>query len=68
MNKTTVGKIIIVCGEAKKKLGFSIVTLDRELAKNRLPHFRVGRRVLFAQELLEKYIQQNTRNVVIRRS
>ncbi len=54
--------------EAAQKLGISVVTLDRELAKNRMPHFRVGRRVLFTQELLEKYIEQNTQDVVIRRS
>ncbi len=54
--------------EAARKLGVSVVTVDRELAKNRMPHFRVGRRVLFTQELLEKYIEQNTKDAVIRRS
>ncbi len=54
--------------EAAQKLGISIVTLDRELAKKRMPHFRVGRRVLFTQELLERYIEQNTQDAVIRRS
>ncbi|HXH68738.1 MAG TPA: helix-turn-helix domain-containing protein [Pyrinomonadaceae bacterium] len=48
--------------EAAQKLGISVVTLDREMAKKRMPHFRIGRRVLFTQELLEKYIAQNTKN------
>jgi excisionase family DNA binding protein len=68
MNQENIAKITFDRKEAAQKLGISVVTLDRELAKNRLPHFRVGRRVLFTQELLEKYIQQNTQNVVIRRS
>lgn len=48
--------------EAAKRLGVSVVTVDRELARKRMPHFRIGRRVLFTQELLEKYIEQNTKN------
>ncbi|MEJ7863414.1 MAG: helix-turn-helix domain-containing protein [Pyrinomonadaceae bacterium] len=54
--------------EAALKLGISVVTLDRELAKGKMPHFRVGRRVLFTQELLEKYIEQNTQDARTRRS
>lgn len=48
--------------EAAKWLGVSVVTIDRELARRRIPHFRIGRRVLFTEELLEKYIEQNTKN------
>lgn len=48
--------------EAAERLGVSVVTIDRELARKNLPHFRIGRRVLFTQELLEKYIEQNTKN------
>ncbi len=54
--------------EAAYRLGVSVVTLDREIAKKKMPHFRVGRRVLFTQELLEKYIEQNTQDAVVRRS
>lgn len=53
--------------EAARKLGISVITLDREIAKKRMPHFRIGRRVLFTQELLEKYIEQNTYDSVARR-
>lgn len=49
--------------EAAKRLGVSLVTIDRELARKRLPHFRCGRRVLFTNELLERYIEQNTQNL-----
>lgn len=52
--------------EAARRLGVSLVTIDRELAKKRLPHFRVGRRVLFTQFLLERYIEQNTKDAVIK--
>jgi excisionase family DNA binding protein len=47
--------------EAARRLGISVVTLDREVANKRMPHFRIGRRVLFTNELLEMYISQNTR-------
>ncbi len=46
--------------EAAQRLGISVVTLDRELARKRMPHFRVGRRVLFTDELLRRYIAENT--------
>ncbi len=68
MNYENTTKITFDRKEAAQKLGISVVTLDRELAKNRMPHFRVGRRVLFTQELLEKYIEQNTKYAVIKRS
>lgn len=68
MNQEKTERITLDRKEAAQKLGISVVTLDRELAKNRMPHFRVGRRVLFTQELLEKYIEQNTQDAVIRRS
>jgi excisionase family DNA binding protein len=47
--------------EAARRLGVSVVTVDRELGKKRMPHYRIGRRVLFTQELLDQYIDQNTR-------
>ena len=48
--------------EAANRLGVSVITIDRELARKNMPHFRIGRRVLFTQELLEKYIEKNTKN------
>jgi excisionase family DNA binding protein len=68
MNARVIEKITFNRKEAAHKLGISVVTLDRELAKNKMPHFRVGRRVLFTQELLEKYIEQNTKDAVTRHS
>jgi len=56
-NTLTFGRI-----EAARRLGVSVVTVDRELARERLPHFRIGRRVLFTAELLETYISRNTKN------
>ena len=47
--------------EAASRLGISVVTVDREVARRRMPHFRVGRRVLFTQELLDQYIEENTK-------
>lgn len=49
--------------EAARRLSISVVTLDREIAKNKMPHFRVGRRILFTEKLLREYIEQNTKNV-----
>ena len=68
MNQEQTDKLTFDRKEAAHKLGISVVTLDRELARNKMPHFRVGRRVLFTQVLLEKYIEQNTHDAVIRRS
>ena len=48
--------------EAARRLGISVVTLDREIAKKKMPHFRVGRRILFTENLLLEYINQNTKN------
>jgi excisionase family DNA binding protein len=62
MNQQDTEKLTFDRKEAARKLGVSVVTIDRELAKKRMPHFRVGRRVLFTQELLEKYIEKNTKN------
>ena len=62
MNAESTEKITFDRKEAARKLGVSVVTIDRELAKKRIPHFRVGRRVLFTQELLERYIEKNTKN------
>jgi len=46
--------------EAARRLGISVVTLDRKVAERLIPHFRVGRRVLFTQPLLDRYIRDNT--------
>ncbi len=48
--------------EAAQRLGISVVTLDREVAKRRMPHLRIGRRVLFTEQLLTQYIEQHTKN------
>jgi excisionase family DNA binding protein len=47
--------------EAARRLGFSVVTLDRELARGNITHFRSGRRVLFTQSHIDEYIQRNER-------
>ena len=46
--------------EAAKRLGVSVVTVDRLLAQRKISHYRVGRRVLFTEAHLNEYIQQNT--------
>lgn len=45
--------------EAARRLGFSVVTLDRELARGNITHFRSGRRVLFTNAHLDEYIKRN---------
>jgi excisionase family DNA binding protein len=47
--------------EAARRLGLSVVTLDRELARGNITHVRVGRRVLFTQAHLEDYLERNER-------
>jgi excisionase family DNA binding protein len=48
--------------EAAEKLGISLITLDRELARKRIPHLRIGRRVLFTEGHLEQYIERNSKD------
>lgn len=60
--ETKENKITLDRREAAKRLGISLITLDRELAKKRIPHFRVGRRVLFTENHLEQYIERNSKN------
>jgi excisionase family DNA binding protein len=47
--------------EAARRLGLSVVTIDRELARGNITHFRSGRRVLFTQTHLDEYIKRNER-------
>jgi excisionase family DNA binding protein len=45
--------------EAARLLGLSVATIDRELAREKITHFRSGRRVLFTQAHLDEYIKRN---------
>lgn len=47
--------------EAARRLGLSVVTVDREVARGNITHFRSGRRVLFTQTHLDDYIKRNER-------
>ena len=47
--------------EAARRLGLSVATIDRELARENITHVRSGRRVLFTQAHLDEYIKRNER-------
>lgn len=47
--------------EAARRLGVSVVTLDRMIAKKRIPHVRIGRRVLMTQSMVDQVIEMNTK-------
>jgi excisionase family DNA binding protein len=49
--------------EAACRLGVSVVTIDRELARGNIAYFRSGRRVLFTQSHLNEYIRRNEHKV-----
>lgn len=49
--------------EAARRLGISVVTIDRELARGNIAYFRSGRRVLFTQSHLNEYIKRNEHKV-----
>ncbi len=49
--------------EAARRLGLSVVTIDREIAQGNIIHFRSRRRVLFTQAHLDEYIDRNERKV-----
>lgn len=44
---------------AARRLGLSVATIDRELARKNITHVRSGRRVLFTQAHLDEYIKRN---------
>ncbi|MBS1798094.1 MAG: helix-turn-helix domain-containing protein [Acidobacteria bacterium] len=62
MREEQTKKITLDRKEAAEFLGISVVTLDREVAKKRIPHVRLGRRVLFTHSLLQAYLEENTKN------
>jgi excisionase family DNA binding protein len=43
--------------EAAVYCGVSTITIDRALAKNVIGHFRIGRRVVFAIEHLDRFLK-----------
>jgi excisionase family DNA binding protein len=45
--------------EAARRLGLSVATIDRELAREKITHVRSRRRILFTQEHLDEYIKRN---------
>lgn len=46
--------------QAAKYLGVCVMTIDRALAKGELPHYRIGRRVLFDPERhLEQFLRRH---------
>ena len=42
--------------EAARRLGVSVITIDRLTAAGRLRHFRIGRRILFCQAHLTEFL------------
>lgn len=61
MKNTIQEKVTFSRREAARHLGLSVVTIDREVARGNIAHFRGGRRVLFTQAHLDEYIQRNER-------
>jgi len=61
MENTVQEKVAFDRNEAAKRLGLSVVTIDRERARGNIAHFRGGRRVLFTQAHLDEYIKHNER-------
>lgn len=62
MEELETNKIPFDRKEAARRLGVSVVTLDRLLAAKKIGHFRVGRRILFVQNLIDRFIETNTKN------
>ncbi len=61
MGNTNQESVALDRKRAAQRLGLSVVTLDRELARGNITHFRSGRRVLFTQAHLDDYIKRNER-------
>lgn len=43
--------------EAAEYCGVSTITIDRALAKNLIGHFKIGRRIIMAQEHLDEFLR-----------
>ncbi len=39
--------------------GVSVITIDRALSKNKISHFRIGRRVVFDKRHLDEFLNSN---------
>ncbi len=39
--------------------GVSVITIDRALSKNKISHFRIGRRVIFDKRHLDEFLNGN---------
>ncbi len=39
--------------------GVSVITIDRALSKNKISHFRIGRRVIFDKRHLDEFLNSN---------
>lgn len=39
--------------------GVSVITIDRALSKNKISHFRIGRRVVFDKRHLDEFLNRN---------
>ena len=52
-------KVLFDRAEAARRLAISIPTLDRLVKAGRISHFRVGRRVLFSEELVSDFLAES---------
>lgn len=46
--------------EAARRLGVSVVTLDRLIAQRKITHARIGRRILFTQSMIDSMLEMFT--------
>ena len=46
--------------EAARRIGVSVVTLDRLIAQRRITHVRIGRRILFTQSMIDSMLEMFT--------
>ncbi len=44
---------------AAEYCGVSVITIDRALSKNKISHFRIGRRVVFDKRHLDEFLNSN---------
>lgn len=47
--------------DAAEYLGVSVLTIDRKLRDGDIDHYRIGRRVVFDENQLDRFLEKNER-------
>lgn len=64
-NEEQEGKIVLRPDEAAKYIGCSDYTIRQMVRERRIPHYRIGVKILFTQNSLDKWIEEQEKRSVV---